>query len=532
MLERVNDPESVLLQAAKGTKNVVHLMGKKTIPDVVDALYIKYPNLLQNINSRTPAHAKKSTHDCTPLSIACQVNNDAFFQWALRCFNNTLTVIDLYNTGLTGELPLKLFEFTKLSILNVSKNKLKGISEVDDCVAFACVELKKAVFADNNFATIPKGLLFLPKLRELNFAKNAVEVLDLEGVEVQNLPVQKLDLSGNRIEKVPYQLFCLPHLDELKLDDNLIAELPVEMWFAPCLNQFSINNNLLMELPIPKGVGGVMDDEFCFDFFDHEVDSHSSIASSYASVKIQYGQSCRETVIASSGTVMLEEVDIILQHSRSSCGLQLTNLQLNNNRLKIIPPNLPCLAPSLKILLVANNELNVTPCIKNLPQFLERLDLSQNKLTKFLTKTFKEDKTYPSEICPRKLFYGSEQTCAAHFSHKNLAKMDHLDMSHNMIDDNVNTKYDGVQYYANLLELNLSNNKLKVFPDFVLHQLSLKSLDISNNSDIEKIPYELSRLEQLSSFKCDNISDLIPVNLSKMFSTSETLAYLRSKMER
>ena len=526
VLKRVNDPQSVLLQAEKGTKNVVHLMGKKAILEVLDALHGKYHNLQQNINSRTPAQANKITHDCTPLSIACQVNNNAFFQWALRCFNNTLTVIDLYNTGLTGELPLKLFEFTKLKVLNVSKNKLKGISEVDDCVAFACVELEKAVFADNNFTAIPKGLFLLPKLKELNFVKNLIEALDLDGIELQNLPVQKLDLSRNRIKKVPYQLFCLPHLDELKLDDNLITELPVEMWFAPRLNQLSINNNQLEELPVPKVMGDNVDDELS------STNSQPSIASSYVSVKSRYSQSFRETMMAPSETIEFEEVDIRKQRNPSSCGLQLKKLQLNNNQLRIIPPNLPCLAPSLQTLLVSKNKLNIAPCIRNLPQLLKRLDLSHNKLTKFLAKTFAEDETYPSEICPRRRFYGSEQTCAAHLSHNKLVKLDHLDMSHNMIDDDVNTKYTGIPYYGNLLQLNLSNNQLKKFPDFVLHQPSLWTLDISNNREMETIPYELSRLEQLFSFKCDDISAPIAILLNTLFTTAEKLSYLRFMMGR
>jgi len=527
VLERVNDPESVLLQAVKGTKNVLHLMGKKTIPEVLDALCNKYPNLQQKIGGRTPAQISESTHDCTPLSIACQVNNDTFFQWTLRCFNNTLTVIDLYNTGLTGELPLKLFDFTKLKVLNVSKNKLKGISKVDDCVAFACVELEKAVFADNNFTAIPKGLFLLPNLKELNFSKNAVKVLNLDGIEVQNLPVKKLDLSGNAMERVPHELFFLPFLDELKLDDNLIAELPVEMWFAPRLNHFSINDNRLMELPVPKVKGDVAD----YDLYS--VDSLPSIDSSYASMKSRYSQSFRETMMVPSETIEFEEVDIRLQQNPSSCGLQLTKLQLNNNQLEIIPPNLPCLAPSLKTLLVAKNVLKITPCIKNLPRGLKRLDLSHNRLTKFLTVTHAEDAAWPSETCPRKLFYGSEQSCAAHHSHNKLVKLEQLDMSHNMIDDDVNTKYNGIPYYEKLLELNLSDNKLKKFPDFVLHQLSLGTLDISNNYDIDTIPYELSRLGNLFIFKCNGISAPIAITLNIWYSsTPDKLAHLRLMMGR
>jgi len=524
VLERVSDPESVLLQAKKGTKNVFHLMGKKIIPDVLDALYRKCPNLLQNINGRNPAHTDRSTHDCTPLSIACQVNNDKFFQWALRCFNNTLTVIDLYNTGLTGELPLQLFEFTNLKVLNVSKNKLKGISEVDDCRAFACVELEKAMFADNNFTAIPKGLLSLPRLRELNFSKNAVEVLDLSEVgEIHKVSIVKLDVSSNVIKAVPCELFCLRCLEELNLDDNLIAELPVEMWFAPHLMQLSINNNCLVELPVPTCAGEDVGEQELYSF-DSNV-SFSTIR------RCRCSHSFRETMMAPSETIEFEEVDIRVVHGRSSHGLQLTSLYLSNNNLQILPANLACLAPYLKTLLAAGNELYVTPCVKNLPQLLKRLDLSKNKLTKFLGKKFTQNETYPSKDCPRKRYYNSEQSCA-HFSHNKLVKLDHLDMSYNMIDDDINTMHDGTLYYEKLLKLNLSKNQFKKFPDFILHQPSLWALDISYNYDIKSIPYELSRLEQLFSFNYKGISAPIARVLNTFFTATEKLAYLRKMMEK
>jgi len=522
LLARVDDPEAVLFQAPKGTKNVFHLLGKKANLDILDALYRKYPNLKQQINGRTPAQVDKSIHDCTPLSIACQVNNDKFFQWALRCFNNTLTVIDLYNTGLTGELPLKLFEFTNLKTLNVSKNKLTGISEVNDCVAFTCGELEKAVFSNNKFSVIPKGLFLLPKLKELNFSENVVQVLDMNEIEIHKIPIVKLDVSGNVIKVVPQQIFYLPHLEELNLNDNQIAELPVEMWFAPHLMQLNANNNLITELPVPTCAG---------DVGDHGLYSLDSNVSSNISVKNRYSYSFRETMMAPCEMIEFEEVDIRVVHGPSSHGIKLINLQLNNNKLQIIPPNLACLAPSLKTLLVAGNELNVTPCIKNLPSLLKRLDLSRNKLTKFLAKTFAQNETYPSEFCPRKRFYGSEQTCT-HFSHKKMVKLDHIDMSHNMIDGNVNMTYDGITYYENLLKLYLSNNQLKEFPDFVLHQPSLWALDISDNPDINTIPYELSRLEQLFSFNYDGISAPVTRILNTWFTTAEKLAYLRSMMEK
>jgi len=509
LIARVDDPKSILL---KGSLSVLHLMARKidlTHLDILDALHKKYPNLQQCI---TPEKDDDIAHNRTPMSFACQFYNDKLLQWVLRCFNNTLTVISLFNAGLTGKLPLKLFEFTNLKVLNVSKNKLTGISEVDDCVAFICGELEKAVFSDNEFTVIPKGLFLLLKLNELNFSKNKVKELNLDGIEVHKIPLVKLNVSGNVIKAVPQQLFCLPYLEELNLDDNQITKLPEKIWFAPRLNQLNINSNLLTELPVPnvEDEGDVADDE------------SDSTASSYISVKSHFSQSYRETMMATGEMIEIEEFDI---RAKQLYGLHLKKLELNKNKLQVIPPNLPCLAPFLQTLSIADNELNVTPCIKNLPQLLKRLDFSRNKLTKFLPKTLAQNKIPPLKKCPI-----SQSNKCNHFSHEKLNKLEYLDMSHNNIDDNINTRHD-ILYFEKLSKLNLSNNQLKKFPDFVLHQSFLSELNISNNPGITTIPCELSRLENLRSFKCDGISDPA-IRLLNKLNTSEMLEYLRSRMKR
>ena len=169
LIARVHDPKSILL---KESLNVVHLMAWKkdlTNLDILDALHRQYPNLQLYINSQTPVKGGDVTHKHTPMSFACQFKNDKFLHWVLGCFNNILTVIDLYNAGLTRELPSVLLEFTNLKYLNVSKNKLERISKVNDFVTFECGELEKAVFSDNIFTVIPKGLFLLPKLKGVKF---------------------------------------------------------------------------------------------------------------------------------------------------------------------------------------------------------------------------------------------------------------------------------------------------------------------------------------------------------------------------
>lgn len=506
ILARLIDPDAELLQVLKGSI-ILRVLGGRARKDehfeILDALFKKYQNAIQgHIFGRNCSYTSPKMHGTTPISVACQYNeetnqcnNERFIQWSLRCFSNSLTVIDLYNTGLNGKLPLKLFEFVKLKVLNVSKNNLSGLTEADDNSAFACNELEEVIFRDNKFPFVPKSLFLLPKLKTLNFANNEITDLNFDGFEVDRVPIERINLSCNNIEVIPNQLFYFPNLMELNLDKNKIVELPVEMWFSPSLVHLSINYNALIELPVPTEGRAV-------DEFQAEV-STSSLDSNNGNTKSSYSYSFRETMMVPYEIIEFEDDHI---QGLAAQGLHLKKLQLDGNKLRRIPADLGCLAPHLSELSVASNELEVTPCLKSLPVLLKKLNLSSNKLTTFLTPIFVSN-YYPSENCLRKKSYGLVDKCN-HTGHTSLVKLEKLNMSDNLIDDDIYTKYDGMLRFEKLLDLNLSNNRFKTFPEFILHQSSLLTLDVSNNHDIKKIPRLLAKLP-LVSFKYSGISDPI-----------------------
>ena len=463
--------------------------------EILDALFKKYKDSMQeHIFDRNHACASPKTHGSTPLSIACQFdedtklyNNKRFIEWSLRCFSNSLTEINLYNTGLTGKLSLMLFQFINLKVLNVSKNSLTGLIETETHPAFACNKLEEAIFYDNKFTVVPKSLFLLPKLKNLNFADNKITNLNLDGIELCQVPISNLNLSCNEIRVIPDQIFYLPNLMHLNLDNNEIAEMPVQMWFSPCLVHLSINNNSLVELP-------VLTEEFHAEL---SISSLGTNDTGYCS------DSFRETMMRPYETIEFEESNIDMVQGSGSYGLRLDKLQLDGNKLQQIPADLACLAPYLSELSVANNELAITPCFKSLPVLLKKLNLSSNKLTTFLTPFFVS--LYPSENCLRKKIHGLFDTCT-HCAHNTLVKLEKLDMSYNLIDDDVYTKYNGIVYFEKLIDLNLSNNKFKTFPDFILHQPLLSILDVSKNFDIKNIPRSLAKLP-LISFEYLGIAD-------------------------
>ena len=529
ILARLNDPNAELLQVKKGSI-ILHVLGSRARKnehfEILDALFRKYDDTIQgHVFDRNRAYVRTKLHSSTPISVACQceedtdqINNERFIQWSLRCFSNSLTVIDLYNTGLTGKLPFKLFEFVNLKVLNVSKNSLSGLTEAEDNSAFACNELEEAIFCDNKFTVVPKGLFLLPKLKVLNFANNELDNLNLDGIEVKRVPIKNINFSYNKLCVIPSRLFCFPNLLELNLDGNEIVQLPLEMWFSPCLVHLSINNNALVELPVPTEDMERILPEI----------SISSLDSNNTSIRSSYSYSFRETIMTPHETIEFEETDINMVQGVASNGLRLRKLQLDNNRLWEIPADLACLAPNLSELSVANNELVVTPCLKSLPVLLKKLNLSSNRLTKFIAPFFLHK--YPSENCLRKRFNGIVNKCT-HCAHTALVKLEKLNMSDNDIDDDVNTKYNGIVRFENLIDLNLSSNKFKTFPEFILHQPLLSILDVSKNYDITKIPTLVAKLP-LISFEYLGIADPVVQQLECFpYDLSAKLRYLHMLTE-
>ena len=502
ILARLDDPMAELLQVTKGSVilRVLASKAKKEHYEILDALFRKYKDYMQeHVFDRNRACTIQKKYSKTPISIACQyienhdntgrINNEGFIRWSLRCFNNTLTVIDLYNSSLRGKLPLLLFEFVKLKVINVSRNNLTGVTnEAGDHQAFACAELEEAIFCDNKFTFIPKSLFLLPKLKILNFASNEIDHLYLNGIDIKSVPIMDINLSYNNIEVIPSQLFYFPKLMNLNLDGNRIAQLPVQMWFSPRLVCLSVNNNALLELPVPTEPQD--EKELPKEF--------SSFNTNEISVTSSFSFSFRETMMAHYEAIEFEEMDINMAEG-------LKKLQLNGNKLQQIPVDLGCLTPHLSELSIADNELAVSLCLKSLPVLLKKLNLSGNNLTTFLTPFFASN--YPPENCTRKKFIGLAEKCS-HTSHKVLANLTRLDMSHNQIDDDINTKYSNYLCYEKLIDLNLSYNNFKTFPEFILHQPSLSMLDISHNLGIEKIPSAVAKLP-LMSFQYRGISDPI-----------------------
>jgi Leucine-rich repeat (LRR) protein len=158
------------------------------------------------------------------------------------------------NVAFPGLLILSVRRITKLTTLDLSKNKLHAL-----CPKIANLKVLKSLNVDDN--QLPPGSLaaitHLPKLKTLSASKNqlgrphpeapraaplpdnlpkGLKTILLANNALSSIPrpivaktmtsLEKLDLSHNNLATVPEEIACLVKLCDLNLDANSIVGLP------------------------------------------------------------------------------------------------------------------------------------------------------------------------------------------------------------------------------------------------------------------------------------------------------------------
>ncbi|KAG7343750.1 Miro domain containing protein [Nitzschia inconspicua] len=167
--------------------------------------------------------------------------------------------------------PMQIFEITKLTTLDLSKNKLNGIDP-----KIVNLKLLKLLNVDDN--QLGPGSLAaisqLTKLKSLSANKNrlgrphpeapkapplpdnlpkGLKTLLLSNNYLSNIPrpivsksmslLEKLDLSHNHLASVPEEIANLTSLSDLNLDANAIVSLPEAMGRLSRLKTLSLKQN-------------------------------------------------------------------------------------------------------------------------------------------------------------------------------------------------------------------------------------------------------------------------------------------------
>ncbi|KAJ1680428.1 cysteinyl-tRNA synthetase [Spiromyces aspiralis] len=164
--------------------------------------------------------------------------------------------------SLEGDLPNGLTKLKNLTELNVRRNRLQSLSKVaslprlarlqsdDNRVTQVSVEIRQAQFVSLSNNKLIQFRLFNPSftLIELDLSKN--QLTELERDLFEYLPsVQRLTLDNNHLVCLPSSIACLKNLEVLSCTNNTLGSLPIELTTLKNLHSLDLHNNNLRSLP-------------------------------------------------------------------------------------------------------------------------------------------------------------------------------------------------------------------------------------------------------------------------------------------
>ncbi|MGK7930025.1 MAG: leucine-rich repeat domain-containing protein [Microcystaceae cyanobacterium] len=222
----------------------------------------------------------------------------------------------------------------------------------------------------------------------------------------------------------------------------------------------------------------------------------------------------------------------LLQHIEQAKREGVTKLDLSNNQLSKLPPEIAQL-PQLQQLDLSNNQLSkLPPEIAQLSQ-LQQLDLSNNQLSKLSPEIAQLSQLQQLDLSNNQLSELPPEIAQ-------LSQLQTLDLSNNHFSDSQISYYqaiikihraktEGVTYLdlsnnqlselpqeiaqlSQLQQLDLSNNQLSELPPIFAQLSQLQQLDLSNNQ-LSKLPPEIAQLPQLQGLYLSNnqLSELPPI---------------------
>ncbi|KAL9611643.1 MAG: hypothetical protein Q9167_003711 [Letrouitia subvulpina] len=224
----------------------------------------------------------------------------------------SLESLDLHGNRLST-LPSGLLKLNRLTILNLSRNRLKSISATFQVVC-QMPSLQELYLSENGFSGPMPSIGDLQNLEVIDVRSNALTALS-DGVSACS-KLRTLDASNNRLTGLPTAL-CLPNLRTLNLSLNCMLNInSVMIMTAPRLTTLDISGNRISHLTPLQPV-----------FPD------------------------LESLLANSNSITEISVELVK-------GLKV--LEMKSNDIKFLPPELGLLGHAgLKKLLVSGNPMRI-----------------------------------------------------------------------------------------------------------------------------------------------------------------------------
>ncbi|XP_048353189.1 leucine-rich repeat-containing protein 40 [Sphaerodactylus townsendi] len=289
----------------------------------------------------------------------------------------------------SGQLNLSGRELTEVP-LHVWRINLDTPEEANQNLSFGAADrwweqtdLIKLNLASNKLTCLSEDVRLLPALTVLDVHDNQLTCLPAAIGSLENL--QKLNVSHNKLKDIPHELTQLNHLRSLLLEHNELSHLPDEFGHLVSLEELDISNNHIASIPVSFAslTSLVRLNLACNQL--------RSLPTEISAMKSKGNPDCTknylETIppelahMASLEQLYLRRNKLHCLPDLPSCKL-LKELHVGENQIEVLTAEHLKHLNSLCVLELRDNKLKSLPDEITLLQGLERLDLSNNDISR------------------------------------------------------------------------------------------------------------------------------------------------------
>ena len=343
---------------------------------------------------------------------------------------------------------------------------------------------------------LPKELFHLSYIYSLNASNNKIASLPFAELSSQLRPVMlsDLNLSHNSLQSLPIEVFGLPNLSNFDVSHNPLTCLPELWWMSESLVKFNVSSTSITNI--------------------------CSFSTSTSTSSFRFSGSFPQRLRG------------LRLNSPPIEGSPLKELNISGCKVHDFPTYLACLFPNLQILNMSKNKITSCCSINELPALLEELDLSHNELQSGIGAIFYQSDVVDNLSCHCNTDIDCSLRCA-HMRHTRLSKLKTLNLSDNKSLEKVVLHCENVSssaslttglFFPKLRKLMLKNCNLKQVPEHLGRMSRIYHLDISNND--MKVPREVYKLEELSTFLYDGLPDPVTIDLDCFHTVQDKQIFL------